>query len=133
MREQGFTLLELLIVIIIICILAVLLFPSLMASKEAALNSEARANLKLIQSAEKVYRMHIGGYYYNDSIADINDNLKLYLKTSDTSWNYSITTFGINDFQANAQRNATSATYNRILWINSTLPEAECPAGSFCK
>lgn len=56
-KDRGFTLVEMLIVIIIISILAALALPQFSKTKEYAIGKEAIANLKLISAAEKIYRM----------------------------------------------------------------------------
>jgi len=58
---------------------------------EKAIDKEAIANLKLIQAAEKIYRMEIGGYYASTPphIDNINTNLRLELPAgSDRKWDY---------------------------------------------
>ena len=55
MNRKGFTLVEVLIVVIIIGILAAIGIPQFSASIEKAKGGEARAGLGNIQTAEKVY------------------------------------------------------------------------------
>jgi len=96
--SSGFTLLELLITIIVVAILVALGVINYTGSRERAIGREARANLKLIAAAEKIYRMETGGYLPADTgtaqecIQNINTHLKLSL-TSGTSrnWDYSVT------------------------------------------
>lgn len=89
----GFTLLELIIVVVIVGILAAISLPKFGVTKERALDKEAKANLALIQAAEKIYRMEQGSYYPSSgstsSIADINTNLKVNLPTG-VSWAYTV-------------------------------------------
>jgi len=87
----GFTLLELITVIIIIGILASLGMGNLNSFKTKTLEKEAKANLILIHGAEKIYRMETGNYYPSAgyvTTSDINTNLKLALSTN--NWTYGI-------------------------------------------
>ncbi|MDO9573326.1 MAG: prepilin-type N-terminal cleavage/methylation domain-containing protein [Candidatus Omnitrophota bacterium] len=88
----GFTLLELIIVVVIVGILAAISLPKFGVTKERALDKEAKANLALIQAAEKIYRMETGIYYPNDgstaNVTGINTNLRVSLPTSASSWWY---------------------------------------------
>lgn len=99
--KKSFTLLELLVVIIIVGVLGTLGITNYMAAKEKALDKEAISNLKLIQSAEKIYQMETDTYYPDTppdpqtDIAEINDNLKLSLKADvNRNWNYSVNGLG---------------------------------------
>ncbi|MDD5044987.1 MAG: prepilin-type N-terminal cleavage/methylation domain-containing protein [Candidatus Omnitrophica bacterium] len=136
MKKSGFNLLELLIVIIIIGVLAILLYPSFRPAKESALNNEARANLKLIQAAEKIYKLEYGEWLYDLTygVPYINSMLKISLKQEDTRpWNYSITDTGSGaNFNATASRVVSPSDYNRNWSINSSLEEPVCPSG-WCK
>ncbi len=96
-NKKGFTLLELLIVVIIIGILTSLAIANYGKTKEYALDKEAISNLKLIQVAEKSYYMDSvpNTYYASPVITDINSNLKLSLpSSSQRSWNYQVSSTG---------------------------------------
>jgi len=92
LQKKGVTLIELLIVIIIIGILVILSLPQYSQIRERAFDREAKANLRLIQAAERFYRLELGGYYASADAGDININLKLSLpSTTNRKWDYSIT------------------------------------------
>ncbi|MBU4418269.1 MAG: type II secretion system GspH family protein, partial [Candidatus Omnitrophica bacterium] len=99
LKKKGFTLIEILVVLIIVGILAALAWPNYMAIKEKTLNREARASLALIRAAEKIYRME-QNYYYPFStttnvISDINRDLKLSLpESASVSWSISLNSVG---------------------------------------
>jgi type II secretory pathway pseudopilin PulG len=88
---KAITLVELIIVITIVVILATVAFPNFFKSKARAIDKEAIVSLRLIQAAEKIYRMEKGFYYPDTGSADvagINSYLKLSLPS--TNWTYSI-------------------------------------------
>jgi prepilin-type N-terminal cleavage/methylation domain-containing protein len=60
---QGFSLLELLIVVAIILIIATIAIPSLLRSRQIANEKSAVANLRTISNAEAAYLAASGGYY----------------------------------------------------------------------
>jgi len=87
--EQGYSLMEILIVVVIIGILVTFSAPQFAATKERALDKEAQANLRLIQAAERIYRMEAAFYYPLSGSAnrvEINTNLKLSLPPA--NWGY---------------------------------------------
>src|SRR5713226_2662021 len=62
-RDQGFSLLELLIVVAIILIIATIAIPSLLRSRQSAQESSAVAQLRTINTAEVTYLSSNGGSY----------------------------------------------------------------------
>ncbi|PIQ87844.1 MAG: hypothetical protein COV73_01970 [Candidatus Omnitrophica bacterium CG11_big_fil_rev_8_21_14_0_20_43_6] len=125
--KRGYTLIEILVVVVIIGILASLGLPNYFKLQEKSLDREAKASLALIRAAERVYRMEIGFYYPDSgskSVSDINTDLKLSLPTSSPKWTYSVTTPG---------GLATAARSGRTWTLDSSGPseDATCsPVGS---
>jgi len=93
---------EILIVTIVIAILAALALPNFQKSREYAFNKEAKANLKLIQAAERIYYMENAffipcsdSFISNSSV--INSYFRLTLPTGshpNNMWNYTTVTNG---------------------------------------
>jgi prepilin-type N-terminal cleavage/methylation domain-containing protein len=62
-RIQGFSLLELMVVVAIILIIAVIAIPRLIRARQASLESSAVANVRTINSVENTYFSSNGGSY----------------------------------------------------------------------
>ena len=107
----GFTLMELMIVVVIISVLVALAVPNYVATREKALDREALSTLRLIKVANKQYFSKFEGYYpfsgTSGSLAAINSNLSLAL--NGTNWVFNMSGTG-GTFTANATRGGRTWT-----------------------
>src|SRR5688572_28478552 len=60
-NQKGFSLVELLVVVIIIAIVAAIAIPNLLASRRAANEASAISSMRTIHSAQATYQATIGG------------------------------------------------------------------------
>ncbi|MFA5411311.1 MAG: prepilin-type N-terminal cleavage/methylation domain-containing protein [Candidatus Omnitrophota bacterium] len=125
MSERSVTLLELLVVVAIVAILISLAWNYFGPARERFLDKEAVVNLKLIQVAEKIYKLEYKKYWDSGSISDpiygLNPNLRLSLPADNNrNWNYVTDTLG----GAVATRNGADG---RTWSLAITEPEPHSP------
>lgn len=109
MNRKGFTLVEVLIVVIIIGILAAIGIPQFAASIEKAKGGEARAGLGHIQTGEKVYFAEKEMYTSNTAELDITLSQKY--------WSFTIEPDG-SSYTATALRTGNGTTSGQTLTMN---------------
>jgi type IV pilus assembly protein PilA len=84
--KQGFTLVELMVVAIIVAILAAVAIPLMTGNKNRAMATEAQAGLGTVRTALQVYRAEFGGY---PAVGAVNvTNAGLSVKSGDLDGKY---------------------------------------------
>jgi type IV pilus assembly protein PilA len=106
--NQGFSLLELLIVVAIILIIATIAIPSLLRSRQSAQESAAVAQLRTINTAEVTYLSSNQGAYGSITELITQGFLDSRFAGSVSGYNYTVTASG-SSYTANADPTSTNA------------------------
>ena|SRR3989338_5954548 len=89
--RKGFTLLELLIVVIVIGILATIAIPQFLTSVERSRVAKAKSALGMIAQAEKMYRAEHDVYIADPSpFANLTTYVEMDQIATDDDWDYTI-------------------------------------------
>ena len=129
MKRSGFTVIEIMTVVIILAILASLAVPPLIKTMDAAKGRLAKTNLKLILAAEKVYRNETGKYmpYLGGERTASDEDFRKYLGLDIKDKNFTYKVTGGDTFTGIAEYTGTKYPGAKIIiredgTIESTYP-----------
>ena len=118
--RKGFTLIELIVVVIVIGILATVAVPQYLKATERAKGGKARNSIGLISQGEKLYRAD-NNTYISCAAAGANAVLGSYIELadvdSDTDWSYTVTGASTTAFTVTATRRVPSANAGETLTL----------------
>jgi type IV pilus assembly protein PilA len=72
-EESGFTLVELLVVMLILGLLAAIAVPAFFNQRDKAKDSDAKAGARTAQTAMEIYKVEHDGEYTGADVADLED------------------------------------------------------------
>ena len=121
--RKGFTLIELMIVVVIIGILAALAIPRFMQATVKSKQSEAKGILKQIYTMERTYRQENGAYLTCANHADLN-SLGVEIVDAQVLYAYSVALNGTG-FTATATANLDDDATNDV-WTIDDLGNLQC-------
>lgn len=114
---RSFTLVELVMVIVIVGVLASLAIPGYFKARQKAIDREAQAMLRLLQSAQKIYKLE--NEIFTNCANTLDCNTKLRLDLSDNNWSYNVTAANNVDFIGKAVVQPGKGSQNWCIEKNS--------------
>ena len=120
-REQGFTLIELMIVVAIIAIIAAIAIPSLLNARKAGNEASAISSMRTLTTVNEQYRTRFGNYA--SSLANLSaSNYIDSVLGSGTKSGYNFTAYSgsTNTWQCTGTPTTVGTTGDRSFYVNQT-------------
>lgn len=122
MKNKGFTLIELMIVVAIIAIIAAIAIPNLLRSRLQSNESAAISNLKAIVGAEVAYNSANGSY--TGDFADLTGATPPFLEGNwagiKQGYQFTLASPGPNNFTCNADPSEPGVSGNRYFYTDAS-------------
>ncbi|MFN0058289.1 MAG: prepilin-type N-terminal cleavage/methylation domain-containing protein [Planctomycetota bacterium] len=106
-HAQGFTLIELMIVVAIIAIIAAVAIPNLLASRMTGNEASAVSSLRVLTSVNEMYRARFGGYAPSLAAMQTSGFIDNVLSSGSKS-GYTLANYSGTNVQWSVQANATT-------------------------
>ena len=122
-HKQGFTLIELAIVVAVISVLAAIAIPNLVRARMTSNEAAAISNLRTISASQVQFRQAIGRYAasFDELLVPPSGPAFLEGNWTITKSGYNYTLVGVgNDYAANANPEVVDTTGTRAYCVNST-------------
>lgn len=122
--KSGFTMVELIVVIIIVGVLAAVAVPMMTANVDRARRTEAIAGMGTIRTAERLVRSETGSYENFTNGAFNSTNLNRYLGVNDLDGRYyNRTSYSVNGNVISANVSGNAALNCSMNLIDGTITE----------